>query len=163
MSTNTAFARVEQIAPFIHISSSALFISVQVGIVIFSKYFFKDIEQNKRIYKIILKEFNKFLFTELFLMAVIALSGIVLIYYKGFKASDPMIEAIVATKYALMAFILLNIAYMWHKFKLAKKAYLKDEILETHENLVLIIFYFTPLNIVLCFIDIYLGITFREF
>lgn len=163
MSTNTAFARVEQIAPFIHISSSALFISVQVGIVIFSKYFFKDIEQNKHIYKIILKEFNKFLFTELFLMAIIVLSGIVLIYYKGFKASDPMIEAIVATKYALMAFILLNIAYMWHKFKLAKKAYLKDEILETHENLVLIIFYFTPLNIVLCFIDIYLGITFREF
>ncbi|ABK82057.1 hypothetical protein Q4Y15_000196 [Campylobacter fetus] len=159
--TNTAFARIDQIAPFIHISSSVLFIAVQLSVVIFSRYFFKDIEQNTHRYKTILKEFRRFMISELCLISVICISGIFLLSRDEFKISDPMIEAIVATKWALMLFILSNIAYMWHKFNLAKNAFLNDEVIGTHENLVLIIYYFTPLNIVLSFISIYLGITFR--
>ena len=54
-------------------------------------------------------------------------------------------------------------AYIWYKFRQAKEAFLKDDMLMSHENLVLIIYYFTPLNIVLSFINIYLGVTFRGF
>ncbi|AII14597.1 putative membrane protein [Campylobacter iguaniorum] len=161
MNSNTAFARLDQIAPFVHISSAALFIAIELSIVIFARYFFKDIDQNTHRYELILKECKKFFIAQICVMFMICLSAIFLINTNEFKISDPMVQAIVATKWALMAFIILNLGYMTYKFDLAKKAFLSDELLETHENLVLIIYYFTPLNIALSFLSIYLGITFR--
>jgi hypothetical protein len=84
-------------------------------------------------------------------------------YGERFPIGDPMVEAIVKTKLAILAFIGANLAYIWYKFRQAKEAFLKDDMLMSHENLVLIIYYFTPLNIVLSFINIYLGVTFRGF
>lgn len=156
---NTAFARIDQIAPFIHISTSALFIGVQMSIVIFAKYIFKNID--KRRYKVILKEFHLFFAAQILLIIAICISGLFLNSINDIKISDPMIQAILATKWAVMAFICLNIGYMWYKFNLAKQAFLNNEMIAIHENLVLIFYYFTPLNIVLSFISIYLGITFR--
>ncbi|ANE32744.1 hypothetical protein [Campylobacter hyointestinalis] len=160
---NTAFARLDQIAPFIHISSSALFIAVQLSIVIFAKYFFKNIEQNPNLYKTILKEFGYFVKLELVAIFVLCISGVFAAFTGKIRISDPMVEAIMLTKWALLAFILLNIVYMWYKFGKAKKAFSSGDLLSVHENFVLIIYYFTPLNIVLSFISIYLGVTFRGF
>lgn len=45
----------------------------------------------------------------------------------------------------------------------AKAAFLANDPIEVGDNLVLIAYYFTPLNIVLCVFHIYLGIAFRDF
>ncbi|MEE3712317.1 hypothetical protein V2I22_04780 [Campylobacter sp. CLAX-7218-21] len=160
---NSSFARLDQIAPFMHISAAALFIALQITVVVCGHYCFKDIEQNPHRYKLILKEFNKFLFSALAIVAFLGFGGMFMSYGERFPIGDPMVEAIVKTKLAILAFIGANLAYIWYKFRQAKEAFLKDDMLMSHENLVLIIYYFTPLNIVLSFINIYLGVTFRGF
>ena len=60
-------------------------------------------------------------------------------------------------------FIAVNLCYMYYKFISAKKAFSKNESIEIHENIVLIAYYFTPLNIVLSILSIYLGIALRDF
>lgn len=162
-SLNSAFARLDQIVPFTHIGCSALFIALEISVIICGHYCFRDIEQNPHRYKLILKEFNKFLFSALAMVGFLLLSGLYMSYGDYFPIGDPMVEAIVKTKIAILAFICANLAYIWYKYHQAKGAFIKDDMLMTHENLVLIIYYFTPLNAVLSFINIYLGVTFRGF
>lgn len=162
-SLNSAFARVDQIAPFMHISIAVLFVALQIAAVVCGHYCFRDIEQNSHRYKLILKEFNKFLFTALAMIVFLLFSGIYLSYGISFPIGDPMVEAIVKTKIAILLFICANLAYIWYKYQQAKGAFIKDDMLMSYENLILIIYYFTPLNIVLSFINIYLGVTFRGF
>lgn len=160
---NSAFARLDQIAPFMHISIAVLFIALEITVVVCGHYCFRDIEQNPHRYKLILKEFNKFLFIALAMVGFLLFSGIYMSYSNYFPIGDPMVEAIVKTKIAIFIFICANIAYIWYKYHQAKGAFIKDDMLMSHENLILIIYYFTPLNIVLSFINIYLGVTFRGF
>lgn len=158
---NSAFARLDQIAPFIHISIAVLFIALHIATAVCAHYCFKNTEQN--CYKLILKEFTKFLFSALVMVILLLFSGLYLSYGEHFPIGDPMVEAIVKTKIAILVFICANLAYISYKYHQAKGAFIKDDMVMSHENLILIIYYFIPLNIVLSFINIYLGITFRGF
>ena len=102
---NSAFARLDQIAPFMHISIAVLFIALEITVVVCGHYCFRDIEQNPHRYKLILKEFNKFLFIALAMVGFLLFSGIYMSYSNYFPIGDPMVEAIVKTKIAILIFI----------------------------------------------------------
>ena len=151
-----SFVKIEQLLPFLLSTLSAFFIAAQVALTVFCKYF---ADKNK----MILKELKKFFKIIFALFIAIIVCGVLLWSQNNDVFYDPMKEAIITTKAAVCLFISVNLGYMYYKFLHAKKAFILNESLETSENITLIAFYFTPLNIVLSVLCIYLGIALRDF
>lgn len=154
-----AFLKHEQILPFLLVSSATFLIATQVVLVVLCKYLLVNEDNNK----LILRDLKKFFYIQFILLIFVAFFGFLASFQDQMRLADPMKRAIIATKWAVCAFICINYAYMWHKYMRAKAAFLVNESIEVHENIVLIAYYFTPLNIVLCVFNIYLGIAFRDF
>lgn len=153
---NIAFFRSEQILPFIHMSSVILFISAQFIVIFLARYCLADTNNIKST----MKGLKRLFLAWFVLIVIIGLSGFLLC---SNTTADPMLKAIIATQWAVMAFILVNIFYMIYRLNLARKSLANDEIIMVKENLILICYYFTPLNIVLSFVSVYLGVAISEF
>lgn len=153
--TDTAFFKTQQLLPFLLSTSTAFFIAAQISLIMFCHF------QNDN--KLILRELKRFFMVIFALFALSALLGILLWAQKSAVLFDPMKDAIITTKIAVSLFIAVNLGYMYYKFLGAKKAFIKNEPIEISENIVLIAHYFTPLNIVLSILSIYLGIALRDF
>ena len=159
MTTLNLSVKQEQILPFLLASTSAFLIAAQVALIVACRYLLIN-EDN---YKVILRDLKKFFYTQFVLLICVALFGFLSSLKDEMKLDDPMAMAIITTECAVCAFICVNYAYMWHKYMYAKSAFLANEPIEVHENIVLIAYYFTPLNIVLYVFNIYLGVAFRDF
>lgn len=154
---NISFFRFEQILPFIHISGAILFISAQFVVVFLTKYALK----NPDYLKSAINNLKRLFLAWIVLVIIICLSGFLL--SNSPKTADPMLKAIIATKWAVVGFVIVNICYMIYRLNLAQKSLLNDDIIITKENFILICYYFTPLNIVLSFVSVYLGVSVSEF
>lgn len=150
-----AFMKTQQLLPFLLSAFGSLFIAAQVALIVFCHY--------QKESKIALRELKRFFIAIFTLFGFILLFGFLSWAQKGSVFFDPMKEAIITTKIAVSLFIAVNLCYMYYKFISAKKAFAKNESIEIHENIVLIAYYFTPLNIVLSILSIYLGIALRDF
>ena len=154
-----AFLKHEQILTFLLVSGTAFLIAAQIALVVLCKYLLANEENNK----LILRDLKIFFYIQFVLLVLVAVFGFLASLQDDMRLADPMKKAILATKWAVCAFICVNYAYMWHKYMRAKAAFLANDPIEVGDNLVLIAYYFTPLNIVLCIFHIYLGIAFRDF
>lgn len=152
-----SFMKIEQLLPFLLSSLGAFLIAAQVALIIFCKYF---ADTNN---KFILKELKNFFIIIFSLFACVIFCGVLLWSQKNEIFYDPMKEAIIATKIAVCLLMSVNFIYMYYKFLCAKKAFVLNESLEISENITIIAFYFTPLNVVLSVLCIYLGIALRDF
>ncbi len=74
-----------------------------------------------------------------------------------------MLDTVLTTKWALYGFLLLNIIYVTYRLNKAVKAFKNSEYVELHENLIVTIYYFIPLNVAFALLATYLGIAYREF
>lgn len=160
---NIAFLRLDQITPLIHIGSVILLISTQISMVIIARYLLTRGKFERKIYKIIIKEFRKYAYAISILLIFVVVSGFILSNGSSDKFADPMIEAMVRTKMVLYLFLLVNFGYIYYKFQLGKKYFLLGAIEITHENFILIFKYFFPLNIFVSFAGVYLGVAIRGF
>ncbi|MCD8478117.1 MAG: hypothetical protein LRY68_09720 [Sulfurospirillum sp.] len=69
----------------------------------------------------------------------------------------------VHTKEALWTFIAFNMIYMYLKYRRAKKGLADENYIEVEENVVLIVKYLIPLNLLLATISAYFGVILRGF
>lgn len=150
-----AFMKIEQLLPFLLSSFGSFFIAAQVGLIIFCHY--------QKDSKITLRELKRFFVAIFALLVCLVFFGFLSWWQQEHIFFDPMKEAIITTKIAVSLFIVVNLGYMYYKFISAKRAFIKNEPIEISENIVLIAYYFTPLNIVLSILSIYLGIALRDF
>lgn len=150
-----AFMKIEQLLPFLLSSFGSFFIAAQVGLIIFCHY--------QKDSKIALRELKRFFVAIFALLVCLVFFGFLSWWQQEHIFFDPMKEAIITTKIAVSLFIVVNLGYMYYKFISAKRAFIKNEPIEISENIVLIAYYFTPLNIVLSILSIYLGIALRDF
>ncbi|CZE47009.1 hypothetical protein [Campylobacter geochelonis] len=157
---NAAFAKAEQILPFLHIIFAMSIVSIQVVLLIGSRYFLKNFSDD---YKMVLSFCKKFEISFIILFMLLVLSGFIMSKNGDFKFSDPMVEGILNTKFILSGFILLNFGYIYYKLMMIRKNIEKNEVEEVYDNLVIATKYFTSLNIGLCVIGIYLGVVIVEF
>lgn len=158
-----AFAKIENLVPFLHILGVAILLGANINACLMARFVFK---------RIVVSEDNiDFIFASINRLAVILISSMLLIFISGsilmeknvIKMADPMLEAIICTKIAVFLFVSINTVYMGFRYKKARDAKKNQDFLEARENLVIILRYFIPLNIVcLCF-SIFLGINFRNF
>lgn len=159
---NIAFAHLEQFLPFLHIMSVALLVGIWSGFWIVSKYFLKEFSE-LRVYEQMLDAIKFFSYVSIALLVFIVITGILLVSADTIKSADPMANAILTTKIFLSLLILVNIFYMWFVYIKCIKAFGNDEIVEVHENLIIIIKYFMPFSIVVAMVATYLGVAYRGF
>lgn len=155
-----AFAKFENIVPFLHVLGAAIFIGANINVWFVSRFIFKRIVINEDNVDIIFCAIDRFAIVLFASMSLIFLSGMFSMDKNILKMADPMLEAIIATKLAIFGFVCLNIGYMIFRYKKALNAKKEKEYLEVRENLVIILRYFTPLNIVCMCFAIFLGINF---
>lgn len=159
---NIAFARLEQLLPFLHTIATALFIGLGAGLWLFAKHFLREQDHEGDRYAIFMQVLRKFGLVAFGMLLVIATTG-GLMHLESPKSTDPMADAILMTKWGLEAFLTLNIIYMSYHYKKACTAFKKHEFIELYESLVLIVYYFIPLSFVISAIAIYLGVAYRGF
>ncbi|NLY04215.1 MAG: hypothetical protein GXZ15_05180 [Campylobacter sp.] len=157
---NASFARIDHILPFLHISSTILLISAQISLLMITMLFLK---RSPKTYGEFFRKVKNFMIVFFILLLVIILTGFLLSKGDDFKFSDPMIEGIINTKYAISILILCNFLYIFYKFDLAKKAFKKGEVDEMNEHIIIAAKYFIILNICLLFIAVYLGVAIGRF
>lgn len=161
---NIAFARLDQLMPFFHVSMVTLFIGLQAGLWLVATYFMKSKLKDALKYPLLMHILRRFGICIVILLVIIALTSMTVGHSGGLmKSANPMAKAILATKWALEIFLALNLGYMFYHYKKAFKAFKAHEMLEMQESLVVVIYYFIPLNLVVSFIAVYLGIAYKEF
>ncbi|AQW80666.1 hypothetical protein [Campylobacter pinnipediorum] len=159
---NIAFARLGQFLPFFHIASVILFIGMQIGFWYVLKFFLKE-ESSKETYSNTLNALKIFWYMILIGLFLIVVTGSCVQVTDAMKSADPMANAILGTKYTLFGFLTLNVFYMFYCYQKSKNAFLVDEMIECYENIIVIIKYFIPLNIIISLVATYLGVAYRGF
>ncbi len=155
---SAAFMKMEHILPFLHISLGALLITLFVAFALVGRW---CLARDKS--ELISGFFWQWLAAVGAILAALGASGAGLFTRQNLAMTDFMAEAIYATKWGILAFMVLNLTYISYKFMAAKRAISLSDNTCASENLVLIIHYFVPLNAILGFVGIYLGVSFREF
>jgi len=81
----------------------------------------------------------------------------------GFKSGNPTTYVMVHTKEALWTFIAFNFIYMYFKYLRAKKGLVEENYIEVEENVILMVKYLIPLNLLLAIISVYFGVILRGY
>jgi len=159
-----AFIKFDQIIAFLHVCFVALFVGLQAGLVLVGSYFIENKFEDKERYHILLHIIRRFGVTIfVIILGIIATSVIINFCFNGINLTNPMASAIIATKWAIWLFLLLNLSYIFYRYKKALKALRSHETIELNESLIVIIYYFTPLNLLASLAGIYLGISYKGF
>lgn len=163
MEYNIAFARLEYFLPFLHIASVVVYAGALLGFTLVGrKLLVSESRERFAILLSVFKSFSAIILASLFLILISA--GVLLINYKRVaEVTDPMAEAILATKAALWIFLLLNTLYMLYHYKKSARAFSQKDMIQTHESLILIVYYFMPLNLLITIVASYLGLSYRGF
>ena len=94
---------------------------------------------------------------------VVGITGAILAKQNAIKNADPMLNTILTTEWAIWGFLFLNVIYVTYRLNKASKSLQNSEYIELHENLIVTIYYFIPLNVAFALLAAYLGIAYREF
>ena len=81
----------------------------------------------------------------------------------GFKSGNPTTYVMVHIKESLWTFIAFNFGYMYVKYLKAKKGLAEQNYIEVEENVILMVKYLVPLNLLLSIISVYLGVILRGY
>ncbi|NOX15088.1 MAG: hypothetical protein GXP61_03520 [Epsilonproteobacteria bacterium] len=81
----------------------------------------------------------------------------------GFAYGDPTAFIMIHIKESLWIFIAFNFLYIYKKYLNAKKALEVENYLEVQENIILIMRYLMPLNLVCSLIAVYFGIIIKGY
>ncbi len=81
----------------------------------------------------------------------------------GLKFGDQTTYIMTHTKEIVWSIMMLNFIVMYVKYWNAKKAMKKNMFIEVHENIVLIVKYLIPANLILSCLSVYFGIIIRGF
>ncbi len=148
---------------FLHIASASLLLGSMIMVIfIVRKILFCENMEIKR-YKIILDILKKYLFFIAVLMSILVSASIFMRVGLEFEYGNPVTFIMIHIKESIWIFMAFNFLYMFIKFIRAKKALSEEEFLVVDENLVLIIKYLMPLNLLLGMIAVYFGVTIRGY
>ncbi|MBR8462100.1 3-isopropylmalate dehydratase [Campylobacter sp. faydin G-24] len=159
-----AFAHLDQIMPFLNISSAGMFIGMQAGLIIVCRYFMRDKFDDEFKYITTLNLIKRFsIFLVIFLITIATTSILTDESDKLIKIANPMANAILTTKWTLETLLAINMTYIYFQYKKALNALRNREFIELDEILVVITYYLVPFNIIVSLTAVYLGISYKDF
>lgn len=157
------FGDFGRIIIFLHILSSCLLI----GSMFVMRFVIQPVEEgivdNKIKFGSCLKMIKRYIIFLLPVMFVIVLTSIFMNLGIGFKSGNPTTYVMVHTKEALWTFIAFNFIYMYFKYLKAKKGFNEENYIEVEENMILMVKYLIPLNLILAIISVYFGVILRGY
>lgn len=157
------FANHSRIIIFFHVISAVLLIGSLFLIRFLIVPVFDKIEQEEVRYKAyleLIKYFLSFIFVVMFILITVSVFMNVGL---GLKFGDQTTYIIAHTKEIVWSIMMLNFIVMYVKYKSAQKAMKNNVLVEVHENIVLIVKYLVPANLVISLLSVYLGIIIRGF
>ena len=160
---NIAFTSPAHILPFAHIIAVVVFIGFQANFLLMAKFFMKNIEGDTQKYQMMISMLKRLGYAVYSSIIVVGITGAILAKQNAIKNADPMLNTILTTEWAIWGFLFLNVIYVTYRLNKASKSLQNSEYIELHENLIVTIYYFIPLNVAFALLAAYLGIAYREF
>ena len=157
------FGSYGRIIVFLHLLSASLLIGSMFMIKFIVKPVLMDIDEEKVRYKKCLRILERYIYFLVIVMLVIVSASFMISVGLGFEYASPTLYSMVHVKEAMWLFMAFNFIYMYIKFLHAKRLFARREFFEVHEDLSLIVNYLLPLNLILAFIAMYIGIIIRGF
>ncbi|MDD2384910.1 MAG: hypothetical protein PHN18_12020 [Sulfurospirillaceae bacterium] len=152
-----------RIIVFLHIISACLLIGSMFVMRFVIQPVEVDIEDEKVKFGSCLKMMKRYILFLVPVMLIIVLTSIFMNLGLGFKNGNPATYVMVHTKEALWTFITFNFVYMYFKYLQAKKGFDVENYIEVEENMVLMVRYLIPLNLILAMISVYFGVILRGY
>lgn len=157
------FGDFSRIIVFLHVVSASLLI----GSMFIMRFVIQPVEVDVPDVKIkftsCMEMMRRYIFFLVPVMGIIAVTAIFMHIGLGFKSGNPMNTIMVHIKEALWTFISFNFIYMYFKYLKAKKGFEEENYIEVEENVVLMVRYLIPLNLLLSIISVYFGVILRGY
>lgn len=157
------FSDFSRIIVFLHVTSAALLI----GSLFVMRFIIQPVEVDVPDIKIkftsCMKMLKRYMIVTAPLMGIIIVTSLFMHLGLGFKSGNPTTYVMVHTKEALWTFITFNFIYMYLKYVKAKKGFDEENYIEVEENVILMVRYLIPLNLVLAIISVYFGVVLRGY
>ncbi len=96
-------------------------------------------------------------------MLIVASASFFMNVGMGFEYGDPSAMIIIHIKETIWLFIAFNFVYAFKKYLNAQKAFKEEDFLVAQENIILIVKYLIPLNLLVSIIAAYLGIVISSY
>lgn len=163
MEYNIAFAKLEYVLPFLHICATIGFGGAWLGLYFLGRSLLK--QEDSHNHELFLRLCRPFWACGIVCGILVMVCGwsIRLFQDVSLEISDPMAVGILATKVALWLFLAVNTVYMFYHYTRALKFFKLKDSIQTHESLVLVVYYFAPLNLIIIALSSYLGVAYRSF
>ena len=157
------FSDFSRIIIFLHVTSAALLI----GSLFVMRFVIQPVEVDvidiKVKFENCIKMARRYIFFLFPVMLILIMTSLFMHLGLGFKTGNPATYVMVHTKEALWTFIAFNFCYMYIKYLKAKKALEIQNYIEVEENVILMVKYLVPLNLVLSIISVYFGVILRGY
>jgi len=157
------FGDFSRIIIFLHVVSAALLI----GSMFVMRFIIQPVEVDVPDVKIkftsCMAMLRRYIFFLVPLMLIIFGTALFMHIGLGFKNGNPLNYIMVHTKEALWTFIAFNFVYMYFKYLKAKKGFEEENYIEVEENVILMVNYLIPLNLLLAIISVYFGVILRGY
>ncbi len=157
------FGDFSRIIVFLHIISSSLLIGSMFVMRFVIQPVEEDVPDEKIKYSSCIKMMRRYILFLVPVMIVIIATSVFMHIGLGFKSGNPTTYVMVHTKEALWTFIAFNFIYMYFKYLRAKKGLAEENYIEVEENVILMVKYLIPLNLLLAIISVYFGVILRGY
>ncbi|MFV0482113.1 MAG: hypothetical protein ACK5LP_09025 [Campylobacteraceae bacterium] len=155
------FSDHSRIIIFLHITSAVLLIGSMFCVRFFLCPMLDKIQNEEIRYNSYLLLIRNYFYFIAVLMLVLITVSVFMNIGLGFKYGNPTTYIIIHAKELCWTIMAFNFLFMYAKYRSAKKAILKEEYVEVHENIVLITKYIIPINLLIGVISIYFGLLIR--
>lgn len=157
------FGDFSRIIIFLHVISSALLIGSMFVMRFVIQPVEEDVADEKIKFSSCIKMMRRYILFLVPVLLIIIITSVFMHIGLGFKAGNPTTYVMVHTKEALWTFIAFNFIYMYFKYLKAKKGLEEENYIEVEENVILMVKYLIPLNLLLAVISVYFGVILRGY
>jgi len=157
------FGDFSRIIVFLHIISASLLIGSMFVMRFVIQPVEEDITDEKIKFNSCIKMMRRYILFLVPVMIVIVVTSVFMHIGLGFRSGNPTTYVMVHTKEALWTFIAFNFIYMYFKYLRAKKGLAEENYIEVEENVILMVKYLIPLNLLLSIISVYFGVILRGY
>lgn len=157
------FGDFSRIIIFLHVISASLLIGSMFVMRFVIQPVEEDVPDEKIKFTTCINMMRRYILFLVPVLLIIIITSVFMHIGLGFKAGNPTTYVMVHTKEALWTFIAFNFIYMYFKYLKAKKGLLEQNYIEVEENVILMVKYLIPLNLLLAIISVYFGVILRGY
>ncbi len=157
------FSDFSRIIIFLHIISASLLIGSMFVMRFVIQPVEEDVPDEKIKYSSCINMMRRYILFLVPVMLVIIVTSVFMHVGLGFRSGNPTTYVMVHTKEALWTFMAFNFIYMYLKYLKAIKGLEEENYIEMEENIILMVKYLIPLNLILALISVYFGVVLRGY